>query len=122
MQFDFDTFSKAVKMVYREGAYTLDDVLSVFGEYFAAYEEFIGAVHPMLKVGQIKHIMAAMPYLTKDYQSAAPRDIEPDCYPDLIAQHFLTEYKGRDGNGCDYNINHFFSGSIRELRYYETLY
>lgn len=35
----------------------------------------------------------------------------------LIDQHFQTEYQN-----CDYRINHFFSGSIRELRFYETCY
>ena len=44
-------------------------------------------------------------------------DIDPDCYEDMIDRHFRTRYRN-----CDYNINHFFSGRIRELRFYETCY
>ena len=42
-------------------------------------------------------------------------NIEPDAYPLLIQLHFKTSYRR-----CDYNINHFFSGRIRELRLYEA--
>ena len=38
-------------------------------------------------------------------------------HPPMIDQHFQTRYRR-----CDYNINHFFSGRIRELRFYETCY
>ena len=44
-------------------------------------------------------------------------DIDPDCYEDMIDKHFRTRYRN-----CDYNINHFFSGRIRVLRFYETCY
>ena len=92
-------------MVYKESEYTVDEVLFVFYEYFKAYEDFLGSAHPPIRVGQIKNIIDAMP------------DFDPLTYPELIAQHFLTEYKD-----CDYNINHFFSGQIRELRQCEILY
>lgn len=41
-------------------------------------------------------------------------DIFPSVYPYIIQLHFKTKYRN-----CDYNINHFFSGRIRELRCYE---
>lgn len=44
-------------------------------------------------------------------------DISPDAYYAMIDQHFATKYKN-----CDYNINHFFSGKVRELRFYESCY
>lgn len=42
---------------------------------------------------------------------------EPTDYPYLIEAYFKTSFKD-----CDYNICHFFSGRIRELRFFETLY
>lgn len=67
-------------MVYKESEYTVDEVLFVFYEYFKAYEDFLGYAHPPIRVGQIKNIIDAMP------------DFDPLTYPELIAQHFLTEY------------------------------
>lgn len=119
MIFDFDRFAKAVKMVYHDGTpYTLEEVIWVFRTYFQAYEDNMGAAHPVIKVGQIKRIMEKMPCIDCCIGDGTEEiDIEAICYEDLIAQHFLTDYMD-----CDYNINHFFSGRIRELRYFETLY
>lgn len=117
MAFDFKTFAVFAAKAYKElgkSPYTLDEVLSVFICYFQTYEEHRNAVHPFLKPEQIKRIIGAMPYLN-------PKDklieILPEEYPAIIEQHFKTQYRS-----CDYNINHFFSGMIRELRYYERIY
>ncbi len=121
MVFNFKTFSAFATKAYKElgeSPYILDEVLAVFKCYFTKYEREMCEPHPNLRLSQIKHIISVMPYLEKDFKSGAPEDIDADCYPDMINQHFKTEYRGN----CDYNINHFFSGCIRELRYYETLY
>lgn len=112
MEFDFNTFQKAVRRIYEKSPYTIDEVLQVFREYFKAYEEFIGRAHPRISVPQIRRIIDAMPY----NGGGGSYDISADEYPEIITQHFLTEYYD-----CDYNINHFFSGRIRELRM-EELY
>lgn len=120
MLFNFQTFSAFVMKAYKElgeSPYTLDEVLSVFQYYFEQYEEYMGEPHPYLKMWQIKHIIQTMPYMDKDFASGACSDLDADCYPAMIDQHFQTEYKD-----CDYRINHFFSGCIRELRFYETCY
>uniref|UniRef100_UPI003FEF0A49 hypothetical protein n=1 Tax=Gemmiger formicilis TaxID=745368 RepID=UPI003FEF0A49 len=43
-------------------------------------------------------------------------DFVPADYPAMIATHFRTRYRN-----CDYNICHFFSGSIRYLRFCESV-
>lgn len=94
--------------------YTLEEVLNVFEYYFASYEYEFGKPHPNIRMTQISSIIERMPYMgdiNGDYM-----DLAAECYEDMIDQHFETEYKS------DYNINHFFSGDIRLLRFYETCY
>ena len=43
--------------------------------------------------------------------------IEPFNYKEMIDNYFYTHYPN-----CDRNICHFFSGKIRELKFYETSY
>lgn len=120
MLFDFQTFSAFAAKAYKElggSPYTLDEVLSVFHYYFEKYEQYSGEPHPHIRLEQIKRIIHVMPYMSQDFPSGAGSDLDADCYPILIDQHFQTEYQN-----CDYRINHFFSGSIRELRFYETCY
>lgn len=114
---DFDAFSKSVERVYKGGPYTIQDVLYVFNEYFNTYQEETGLNHPPLRREQIRRIIEIMPYLTAESAKLGTVDIEADEYPQIIAQHFATNYRA----GCDYNINHFFSGAVRFMRYREIL-
>lgn len=129
MLFDFDRFSRIATSVYNENnLYSLEDCLRVFRCYFETYEEFTGRVHPPIRASQIARIMQDMPYiekapsqecreeLKKMFPDWTPTwDIEPDFYPLLIQLHFKTKYRN-----CDYNINHFFSGWIRDYRLLEA--
>lgn len=115
MLFDFNTFSKLVKKVYTEGPYTLEQVLSVLHCYFSSYELRFGVAHPNIRMEQIQRIVRIMPYMSQEEQGAVCADIEPEEYKDIITRHFQTKYRS-----CDYNINHFFSGRVRELRFYEA--
>lgn len=85
----------------------------------------MGHPHPPIRSEQIARIMQDIPFLErpspefvkwlKETCNLDPAsDIEPDEYPILIQLHFKTKYRR-----CDYNINHFFIGKIRELRLYE---
>ena len=105
-----------VEKCYEPGPYSLDDVLMVFECYFNEYEQRLGRPHPNIRTEQIRRIVAVMPYLDNDGYDIASKiaDLPPDLYKHIIAQHFSTNYRN-----CDYNINHFFSGKIRQLRYYE---
>lgn len=115
MLFDFERFTTSAKLAYRriDGcAYSLDDVLQVFRYYFETYEYITDEAHPIISVNQIARIIEKMPTIENDQLIIAPDDYEL-----MIDQHFVTKYAH-----CDFNINHFFSGVIRDLRYYETLY
>ena len=117
MLFDFERFTISAKLAYRrcgEGAYSLEDVLHVFQYYFETYEMIFDEAHPAISIAQIARIIDRMPFI---FDGGKMIDISPDEYETIIDQHFNTRYKN-----CDYNINHFFSGRIREMRYYETLY
>ena len=126
MQFDFERFSRIAASVYsKENFYSLDDCLKVFRCYFQTYEKYMHHPHPPIRASQIARIMQDMPFLKQPDPEFMKwlveecgwnpvADIDPNMYPVLIQLHFKTKYRR-----CDYNINHFFSGKIRELRLYE---
>jgi len=125
--FDFRLFSGSAFLAYKEeNPYSLEECLGVFRLYFQTYEEYMGKPHPPIRREQIARIMEVMPFLArpdpafrqwlKEVCNYTPvSDIDPDMYPLLIRLHFKTKYRH-----CDYNINHFFSGKIRELRLHEA--
>lgn len=126
MEFDFDRFSRIAASVYNQGnPYSLEECLSVFRYYFQRYELYMKHPHPPIRASQIARIMQDMPFLkrpdpalmefVRESFNYNPVDIYPDDYKYIINLHFKTEYRN-----CDYNINHFFSGRIRELRLYEA--
>ena len=89
----------------------------MFRYYFEQYEAHTGRPHPPICASQIVRIVRDMPWIEQADRGRAYADIPPESYPPMIDQHFQTRYRR-----CDYNINHFFSGRIRELRFYETCY
>lgn len=112
--FDFESFTRIVKLAYRRcggSSYTLPEVLQVFRYYFVTYELIFEQPHPFINVSQAAGIIEKMPRT----RNGIP--LVPEEYEVIIDQHFITKYRC-----CDYNINHFFSGQIRDLRYYETIY
>ena len=120
MYFNFPLFSVLATKAYNKldkHAYTLQEVLSVFEYYFQQYERITHGVHPPIRMEQIERIINAMPYIDGDNRSSAGGDIDAEAYEALIDNHFQTDYRD-----CDYNINHFFSGDIRLMRFYEELY
>lgn len=117
MLFNFERFTECAKLAYRHfenSPYSLNDVLAVFKYYFETYEYVLGQVHPPIKVKQIRDIIMKMPFFD---ERGINVDLTVEDYEILIDQHFVTDYRE-----CDYNVIHFFSGKIRELRYYENFY
>ena len=113
--FDFDRFSKIAANVHDENnPYSLEDCLFVFKCYFENYEKHRGQPHPPIKANQVSRLMWTMPFIPPIFRREIP-DIFPAIYPYLIQLHFKTRYRN-----CDYNINHFFSGEIREMRWHEA--
>lgn len=114
MQFDFDLFSRIASRVYQQGnTYSLDECLTVFRLYFQEYEKYMGHPHPPIKAAQIARLMEKMPYVDQ-LGNGGLTDLEAEEYENLINLHFKTKYRR-----CDYNINRFFSGRVREMRAYE---
>ena len=110
MQFNFNRFARIVARGHQGWPYTIEEALGVFRYFFAKYEEFFGEPHPPIKASQIERLVKAMPYMDDAI-------IEPDEYPEIIDRYFNTPFKN-----CDYRINHFFSGKIRGMRWYEMYY
>lgn len=124
MRFDFEAFSKFARRAYDnvvaqgDTVYNFEDALAVFRYYFSWYEYARHRRHPNIRLPQIESILVAMPYVEEHcHKQIETYDIELKDYSEIIPQHFKTRYAR-----CDYNINHFFSGDIRMLRYYETCY
>jgi len=116
LAFDFEKLSNIVANIYQDGdgPYSLEDVLMVFRWYFGSYERWTGHSHPPIKTQQILRIIQEMPWLRPEDKGIRYASIDPEFYQDMIDQHFKTKYRN-----CDYNINHFFSGRVRELRWLE---
>lgn len=116
MQFDFYLFSRIAITAYpKECQYALEECLWVFYRYFQAYEERTGRPHPPIKRDQIKRIMEEMPCIVMEDRGGHLEPLDPGDYVNLIDLHFRTPYQH-----CDYNINHFFSGRIREILLYDA--
>ena len=121
LQFNIKLFSAFATRAYRnvlinnlgKTFFPLRDTLDVFEYYFWMYENNGFYIHPNIKMEQIERIIWVMPFA--DSCMGLETDLDPDDYPALIENHFLTRYQD-----CDYNINHFFSGEIRALRYHEV--
>lgn len=86
--------------------YTLNDVLCIFNLYLDTYRAYTGREHPFLKPQQVRDIIFKMPFCDDI-------PIFPEDYPEMIDAYFNA------GLHTDYNINHFFSGMVREMRLYE---
>ena len=107
---DKTKFEKAVIWATREvegRGWITEDYLSVFGDFFKAYEHFTGKEHPDITYPAIVKIMERMPWA--DVENKIP--LEPSEYTDLIGAYFCDS-----SLECDYSIHHFFSGRIREMR------
>ena len=115
---DFKLFTALCTKAYNnigDSFYSLKDVLWVFGLFFDTYGSYMGAPHPPIRTEQIEKIIRVMPILTPSLDEYS-NTIEPGEYATLIDSYFNTVFKN-----CDYRINHFFSGDIRLMRYYEEL-
>lgn len=119
MLFNFDSLAPIVAEVYEEvdTSYTLQDVLAVLRYFLAAYEFHRGEVHPNIRRGQLRRIIRAMDTYELDGLIGGQPDVDPDDYPALIDAYFETSFPR-----CDYRINHFFSGKIRALRAFESVF
>ena len=115
--FNFEKFSVIAASVYPNTPYSLEDALSVFRYYFEKYEKYTGRPHPPINASQIVRIAQNIPWIEIENWGAYSEYVAPEDYRVLIDKHFATKYRR-----CDYNINHFFSGKIRLMRWLEEFY
>lgn len=116
MEFNIQKFAKVLKGIFPgdSAVFSFEDTLEIFKYYFEAYEEHTGKVHPPINSRQIKRVISDMPVIF-DCGCGRELGVDPEDYPAMIDKYFNTNYKK-----CDYNINHFFSGRIREIKYFEV--
>lgn len=108
--FDFEIFKRIVIKQYNsisDCPYSLNEVLGIFRYYFDTYRVYKGKEHPYLKPQQVRKIIERIAVCKDVYLIA-------EIYPTLIDDYFNTDFNS------DYNINHFFSGSIRAMRVYDN--
>lgn len=91
--------------------YRFEDCLEIFRFFFECYNATFGIDHPPLKENQVESIIQRMPVINTVYSAI---EIPHEDYFDLINLYFSTDYQD-----CNYRINHFFSGRIRELLFYQ---
>lgn len=116
--FDFDVVCEQIRQAYEEMEdypYSEKEVETIFKTYFKYYRKYRGREHPKLSTENIRQIMNKLPYIDENH--GCTQDIEASQYEQLISKHFRTKYED-----CDYNINHFVSGRIRDLRFFEECY
>lgn len=109
-----DQFERICSHIYKlvdTKHFRFEDCMKVFVMYFDAYRDFTGNDgHIIPGYAQIAAIMEKMPFA--DVGKEIP--LFPCHYEKLIPAYFLIYFPN-----CDRNIMHFFSGKIREYRYYE---
>lgn len=119
MPFDWNIFERVVSSAYRVSAtpYQLHEVLTVFDYFLERYATYRGEEHPLIRREQAAKYIRAMPYFyPEDHNGTQDPDIIPEWYPDMIDRYFQTSFPG-----CNYRMGHFFSGTIRENKYYEAI-
>lgn len=115
--FDFRITRRQIIMEYLklygsdrpDDAWSLGNVLNVFQTFYEQYQRTFGRDHPKLSNRSINRVIQE---LTDSEYDAETHEVL------LIPEYFGVDFESE----CDYSISHFVSGSIRELRYYESMY
>lgn len=110
--FDFKILERQIRAVYPlcSTRFTLDEVIAFFKGYITLYKEYMGKEHPYIKSSTIKDI-------TDRLSDDGNFDYDLETYQVIVPKYFEQTF-----SNCDYSINHFMSGDIRMLRYYECCY
>lgn len=98
----------AVKDLNESRGWIAEDYLSVFRDFFEAYNLFEGRGHPDISYFDVVQLMERMPWA--DTGEKVP--LEPSEYTGLIGAYFCDS-----GPECDHSIHRFFSGEILEKLY-----
>lgn len=106
---DYGIFERQLKSAYFKAhcAFSFDECLEIFTLYFDYYHQYLGREHPPLRTSKLIELL-------DDMDGDGQFDVED--YPPMIEAYFNSPLQ------CDFNVIHFFSGNIRELRFYEACY
>lgn len=99
----------AVKGLNESRGWIAEDYISVFRDFFEAYNLFEGREHPDISYPEMVQVLESMPWA--DSEEQVP--LEPSEYVNLIGAYFYGTCPE-----CDRNINQFFSGEIRQGLYF----
>ncbi|MDD6090525.1 MAG: hypothetical protein PUB77_07700 [Clostridiales bacterium] len=114
-------FENMIREEYRKlpdkHPYSEDQCVDILFYFFGAYRATRHEEHPYIKRVQISRLLGKMPFFNESGTPLSGEFIVPEAYPALIVAYFSTHYPN-----CNYHINHFFSGRIRELKYLECCY
>ena len=80
--------------------------------FYRKFHENRGEYHPLLKMCQMRDVIQSIYEGTE-----VVTDYSPEVYVPMIDDYFATNFTER----CDYHINHFVSGSVRDMRWYDTM-
>ncbi|MCM3405924.1 hypothetical protein [Cytobacillus oceanisediminis] len=102
---------QSVSFKYYKNKYSIRlDAIECIEYYLELYKYHREMDHPRLKEDQWHSVV-------EDLFDVNGVDVDDTSLMDMIDKHFETKYRN-----CDYNILHFMSGNIRELRMYEVAY
>lgn len=99
----------AVKDLNESRGWIAEDYLSVFRDFFEAYNLFEDREHPDISYFDLVRLMERMPWA----DSGEKVPMEPSEYTGLIGAYFCDS-----GTEYDHSIHRFFSGEILEKLYF----
>lgn len=100
-----------------EDEFSLGNVLDLFRYFYRAYKTKFKRDHPHITTETIKGIIQDLPEAV-DPETGMTVDLSFCDYYDMMKQYFKSDF----GERCDYTFQHFMSGKIRYIKYYETQY
>lgn len=107
---NYSIFERQLHKAYNESncQFSFDECFTVFKMFFETYKSYTGHDHPPLRTLRLIELLNSI-----DNDGL----FDAECYPILIESYFSTYFPNSDRNVC-----HFFSGKVRELRFYESCY
>ncbi len=111
----YGAYDGAIRKVNGEDIrWTLDDVISVIGEFIAKRPKKLGE-HPHLSNKTLCWIISRIHFCyDKNFDRWFPLDRQD--YTEMIKCYYQQEYED-----CDYSLAHFMSDTVKLFTYYEAI-
>lgn len=96
----------------------INEVIYIIRYFYSRYSMYFGTEHPRINNKTMDSVVRNIIDGTENMIVGGLLDaVDRDDYVLMIDKYFDTYFKN-----CDYNIQHFMTSGIRELRYYEAVY